>query len=42
MLVGVGLQVLDVRLHLHWFGWRPRLDFFRYALLYIGIYPLTM
>ena len=25
-LVGVGLQALDLRIRLHWFGWRPRLD----------------
>ena len=25
-LVGVGLQALYLRTHLHWFGWRPSLD----------------
>ena len=32
-LVGVGLQALDLRIHLHWFGWRPCLDVFGFALL---------
>ena len=33
-LVGVGLQPLDLRIHLHCFRWISRLDVFGFALLY--------